>query len=690
MQVRGYLTYGAIVLVSILNLTCLSAALAASTTPPPTHTNTVEASDPYRWLEADSPERKTWIRAQNRQTKTYLKNLKSRSVVEEFFRKLDDNPMPVMAQPVGDDQLIVIYQGLGKSTRLERKSADGTSSVLFDTADLKENGSIAVTGLSVSPDKKFAVLATAEAGSTDENTLRVIDLTTNQVVETIEKSADSRVTWTAVDRFVYGLILKNEVLGVQHHIGSDASADTIFSRNPEAYVSNSTLDGEAWVFVESDAGTRMRRVLDSQWYQTDELMSDAIGVVGDTLYFTNGIRKSLGQIKKLHLDPSRKSLKAQVVVPESSMGIRSASLEKSRILVTYQMGATQKIVVMDLAGKPIHSLILPPVASVESVSYDSEKDQLKLNLTSQITDKEYTYDFATRAYIDGNPEQDLLERDGIAYVSEVVNVSSANSMQVPVRITYKKGLQLNGGNPGLIEGYGGFAISGNFDPVASSTIRQFMRLGGVYIAPALRGGPELGGPWHVGGMGEHKQNVFNDLIATAEYVIQRGYTSAARLAVMGASNGGLLVSAVATQRPDLFRLAIPIAGLHDMLRKERLNPSFNDGWSDEYGNSDIVADFKTLEAYSPIHNLKKQAYPTFLIVAGENDSRVNPAHSYKLAGALQAMQTGPNPILLSSYKNAGHFLKAPPRQGLIAWRVQVSIWSMICDELGVDLEPTPQ
>lgn len=672
--------------VSILSLFVLLLLIGSPSahTAPPTHSNDIQHSDPYRWLETDSSERLTWVREQNRATKNFLRERPSRVTVENFFKKAFSQQQKLDEFATPSSTISLVYEGLGKPTKVIKKLSDGTQQVIFNSYDDKPNGSTAVMEMLPSPDLRHLIVVTTQEGSIDDHTLHIIEIESGHVLEKIENVALTDITWLRTDEFAYRVRINKDSLTFKHKIGTDPLLDTRFSKNDGDYPFNGILGQDVWLFVIRSKDIRFRRLNDETWYTSTVGFSGAIGRQGDTLLVRTAGAKRRGQIERIQLTTQQVIQKSEVVIPESSMVLRSAQQQGEHLVLRYQMAATQRIVVTALDGTLLHRLLTPPSFAVSWTQYDHEKQVLTLNLRSQIQSKVFHYDLTKRAYVEGDPEDLLLSKDGVTFVSEVVNASSANSTQVPVRITYKKGLRLNGENPTVLEGYGGFGIPGNFDPSPRAIVTEFLKQGGVYVGPALRGGNELGDSWHENGAGDKKQNVFNDMIATAEYLIERGFTSPARLALMGASNGGLLVSAVATQRPDLFRLAIPMVGVHDLLRKERLDPFFDEGWSYEYGSSDVVDDFKTLSAYSPIHNLKPQIYPTFLIVSGANDSRVNPAHSYKLTAALQNMQTGTNPILLSSYKNAGHWLTAVSLQGWISWRANTDIWSTIFDELGMN------
>jgi prolyl oligopeptidase len=361
-------------------------------------------------------------------------------------------------------------------------------------------------------------------------------------------------------------------------------------------------------------------------------------------------------------------------------------LIEDKLVGTFSWGEKQTLRVFSLDGKLEQKTDLPGCCSVVSVSANAENKNL-LDVAFQSPVRKYEivqFDLTTQRFAKDVESLMMTDGAGNRFVTQYIHAKSNGGANVPVRVVHREGIKLDGNNSVMMEGYGGFGIGGNFNPRFNPIHKELLDRGGIYAAPALRGGPEFGKAWATGSTTPNKQNTFNDFIVATEALIKNGYTQPGRVGAMGWSNGGLMMGALATQRPDLFGVLVPGAGVQDMLRKERLDPKYDDGWTFEYGSSDNVSLWENLSKFTPVRpDLRKTFYPTVLIVAGNNDSRVNPIHSYKLAAELQRVQLSKKPIMLVNTKNAGHWMSSEDLQDLIGWRTNVRIWSTIFQELGI-------
>jgi prolyl oligopeptidase len=630
--------------------------------------------DPYRWLEDDrSAETGEWVKAQNQVTNTYLSQIPYRKQLQERLEKVFNYPKYSAPSRKGEWFYFSKNDGLQNQSVLYRqRGLTGTPEVVIDPNKLSADGTTRLTAFSISKNGDYAVVGTSKGGS-DWNEFRVMKLADKTYLpETIEWVKFSGGAWQG-DGFYYSrypkpdgsaLAAKNENHQVFFHkIGTPQSADQLVFEDPkngQRFHFVSTTDDEKFAFLNvSDRGKGLDGnalyVLDltrpAGTFQpvVPEITNAQYRVIenidNDLLIETNA---DAPNSKVVRYSPATKQW--ATVIAEKPEPLTSSGMAGGKLFVEYSKDVTSRVYVYSPTGKPENEIALPGIGTAGGFGGERDDTFVFYTFTSfTFPPTIYRYDIATRkSTVFRQPEVDFKPTD---YETKQVFYTSKDGTRVPMFITHRKGIALNGLNPTLLYGYGGFNVS--LPPAFSSLLIPFLEQGGVYAQANLRGGSEYGEKWHEQGMKLKKQNVFDDFIAAAEYLIAQQYTSPARLAIRGGSNGGLLVGAAMNQRPDLFRVAVPQVGVMDMLRFHKFTIGWN--WIADYGSADNAEEFKVLYAYSPLHNLREGAtYPATLITTADHDDRVVPAHSFKYAATLQEVYKGPNPMLIRIDTNSGH------------------------------------
>ena len=660
----------------------------------------VKVADPYRWLENDtSAQTAAWVEAENKVTNAYLEKIPFRQKLLKRLQQVvnyDTSSAPskhhgkwYVSGRTGLQNQSVIYQ---------MDKLGGPQRVFLDPNALSTDGTVALKSLSFSHNGKWAAYSISRSGS-DWEEFFVIDLKTGQLTsDHILWAKFSGAAWRG-DGFYYSAYDApeqgkefsnvNEVHKIYYHkIGTPQSADVLFYQNPSQpkrfYYADINEEETVMYLYEAGAGAgnnlfvRDLRQPDSQFIQMTSDMDYQYSPVltkGDKLYLYTNWQAPKGQIMVTDLrHPGLSDWKE--LIAEQSNTLDGVSPINGMLILTYNQDASDHAYVYDLDGRLRHQVTLP---SVGSVGFSGKKDQPECfySFTSFTQPGTiYRYDIA-------NDKSTLYYAPKVAFrlddfTSEQVFFQSKDGTRIPMFLTYKKGLKRNGRNPVYLYGYGGFNIS--LGPGFSASRIPFLEQGGIYAQVNLRGGNEYGEEWHLAGTKMQKQNVFDDFIAAAEWLIAEGYTTKDRLAIVGGSNGGLLVGACMTQRPDLFRVAVPEVGVMDMLRYHRFTIGWN--WASDYGTSEDSPEmFNYLRAYSPLHNLKPgTAYPATLVTTADHDDRVVPAHSFKFAATLQECHQGPNPVLIRIDTKAGHGGGKPLAKVL---EEQADIYSFILYNMGV-------
>ncbi|MBC7571542.1 MAG: S9 family peptidase [Spirosoma sp.] len=631
-------------------------------------------ADPYRWLEDDrSAETAEWVKAENKVTFDYLAKIPYRKQLQNRLEQVYDYPKYSAPSRKGDWYYFSKNDGLQNQSVLYRqKGLTGTPEVVIDPNKLSADGTTRLGAFSLSKDGKYAVVGTSVGGS-DWQQYRIMDLSTKQYLpETIEWVKVSGAAWQG-NGFYYSrypkpdgsaLAAKNENHQVFFHtLNTPQSQDRLVyedPKNPQRFHTVGTTDDERFALLTiSDRGKgkdgNALFFMDSKATKpafvpvVAEPGNDKYGVLdndgADLLIETNA---DAPNTKITRYNTATK--KWSVVLPEKPEPLVDVQAAGGKLFAEYSKDVTSRVYVYSYGGKLENEIELPAIGSAGGFGGEKDDKFVFYTFTSfTFPPTIYRYDIATKkSSVFRAPEVDFKPTD---YETKQVFYTSKDGTRVPMFVTYKKGLKMDGTNPTLLYGYGGFNIS---LPPAFSPLRiPFLEQGGIYAQANLRGGSEYGEKWHEQGMKAKKQNVFDDFIAAAEYLIAQKYTSADKLAAQGGSNGGLLVGAVINQRPDLFRVAIPQVGVMDMLRFHKFTIGWN--WIADYGSSDNPDEFKTLYAYSPIQNIKPGIkYPATLITTADHDDRVVPAHSFKYAATLQENYKGANPVLIRVDVNSGH------------------------------------
>ena len=661
-----------------------------------------KVADPYRWLENDtSAETNAWVEAQRAVTDDYLSHIPFRGAIKDRLTEIMNYERYSVPGKRFGRYIYSKNDGLQNQSVIYIQYPDKEPEVLLDPNKLSDDGTVAFGGGSQSNDGKYYAYLIQRSGS-DWVEIYVMDIATKELLpDHIEWAKFTGASWykdgffyAAYDKPVAGKEFSNvnENHKIYYHkLGTTQDQDQLFYSNPAQprYFHQVDLtDDEHYMFLfESGQGAGstlwIRDMQDpkGEFVQIAEDMDYQympIDVINDELYIFTNFDAPKGRVVKVSAKaPQMANWKD--LIPETDDVLVSAQMAAGKMIVTYDKDAANHAYVYDLEGQMLHEIALPTFGEVGfSSRYD--EPEVYYGFTSFVYPMTvFKYDIEkNESTVFRAPKVDFKPED---FTTEQVFVTSKDGTKVPMFLTYKKGLQMDGKNPTLLYGYGGFNITLN--PGFSTSRLPFLENGGIYAQMNLRGGNEYGEEWHLAGTKLQKQNVFDDCIACAEYLIQKNYTSPDYLALNGGSNGGLLVGAVVNQRPDLFKVAVPQVGVMDMLRYHLFTIGWN--WASDYGTSeDDEAMFKALYAYSPLHTIQSGEdvhYPAIMVTTADHDDRVVPAHSFKYAAALQAAQTGPEPKIIRIDSKAGHGGGKPIAKVL---EELADIYSFILYNMGVE------
>jgi len=642
--------------------------------------------DPFRWLEdVDSADTKDWVKRQNKVTLDYLTTATRRNAIRDRLTELWNYERFGFPSKHGDHYLYTHNNGLQNQNILYvSDSLKAERKVLLDPNTLVADGTVALTGNVPSDDGKLLAYGLATAGS-DWNTWRIRDIATGKDLDDkVEWVKFSSVSWTGDNAgFYYSRYDKptsdGEFTGVNyfqklyyHRIGTPQESDSLIYHRPDKKewgFGGTVTDDNEYLILSVWRGTEKRNQIffaklkdksATGATEVTELLSgfesdyQFIGNDGSVFYFKTDNAAPKRRIIAIDVDnPGRGQWRE--IVPEAEETIESVSLFGDRFFVTYLKDATSVVRQVTTSGKRLDALQLPSLGTVAGLGGKRTAKETFYSFTNYITPPTVVRldlgDNTTSTW-----RQPKLAFDPTDFVTEQVFFKSKDGTRLPMILSHKKGLEKNGKLPTLLYGYGGFNIS--IMPTFSPANLAWMEMGGVYAVPNLRGGGEYGREWHEAGMLQKKQNVFEDFIAAAEYLITEKVTNSSKLAIQGRSNGGLLVGATMAQRPELFAVALPGVGVLDMLRFHKFTIGW--AWVNEFGSSEDPEQFKTLMAYSPLHNLiPGRRYPATLITTADHDDRVVPGHSFKFAARLQACQSGLKPTLIRIETSAGHGAGTP-------------------------------
>ncbi len=634
-------------------------------------------ADPYRWLEDDvreSEEVEAWVDAQNAVTGAYLDSLPGRDKIQARLTELWDYERYSIPFSEGGKVFYSRNDGLqNQSVLYVQDNADAEARILIDPNEWSEDGTIALGAAIPSPDGKYLAYAVQDGGS-DWRTWRVMDIESGDILaDELTWLKFTIVSWTADSSGFYYSRYPQPQAGEEmqslnldqkvyfHQIGTSQDQDQRVHETPDqptwGHYSEVTEDGR-YLIIGTRIGTDARlRILvkDLQDNTSIELVDNFdhdynfITNQGSTLFFRSNNNAPKNRVISIDLNNPGED-QWQEIIPESEHVLTSIDFVGGKFIAEYLEDAKSAIRLFAINGTPAGQVDLPGIGNAGGFFGDADDTETYFSFSSfNAPPTIYRYDINSgerslfkQAQVDFNPDD---------YVVKQVFYSSRDGTQVPMFIAHKKGLELNGQQPALLYGYGGFNIS--LTPNFSVRWLSWMEMGGVFALANLRGGGEYGREWHQAGTKLQKQNVFDDFIAAGEYLIDHNYTNADKLAVMGGSNGGLLVGAVINQRPELFAAALPMVGVMDMLRFHQ----FTAGrfWTDDYGSADNADEFAALYAYSPYHNLKDGTdYPATLVTTADRDDRVVPGHSFKYAARLQQAHAGDDPVMIRIETRAGH------------------------------------
>ncbi|HXS56856.1 MAG TPA: prolyl oligopeptidase family serine peptidase, partial [Hanamia sp.] len=660
--------------------------------------------DPYRWLEDDnSAETKAWVTEENAVTDKYLSGIPFRNKVKSRLEEMWNYPK--YSSPFREGAFYYFYKNDGlqnQAVLYRQKGLEGKPEVFIDPNVMSKDGTAAVGTPSFSKNKKYAVYLEAQAGSDwqEAHVMNVKDK--SPLKDEIKFIKFSGTSWKGDDGFYYSrypepdeknkLTTQNQFHKVYYHkLGTPQSEDVLIYEDKDHPLrtigagltedehflmlnkSEGTSGDELWVRDMKNTSAKNDFVLLIKGFDTE---ANFIDNDGDKLLIRTN--SDAPNYKIVLIDPKNPAKENwTIVIPERKELLESVGTAGGKLFLTYLQDASTRVYQTDCKGHLEREIKLPGIGTAGGFGGNKDDKEIFYSFSSFVYPPTiYRYNIAT-----GKTElfrKSEVKVNPVDYETIQSFFTSKDGTKVPMFITYKKGLKLDGNNPTLVYGYGGFNIP--MTPGFSISNLFFVEQGGVYVMVNLRGGNEYGEAWHKAGMLQNKQNVFDDLIGATQFLIDTKYTNPNKLAVRGGSNGGLLVGAVMTQRPDLFKVALPQVGVMDMLRYHKFTIGW--AWATEYGRSDKKEDFENLYKYSPLHNLKPGVkYPATLVTTADHDDRVVPAHSFKFAAQLQADNDGTNPTLIRIETKAGHGAGMPTSKQI---EEATDIWSFVMYNLGME------
>jgi prolyl oligopeptidase len=629
-------------------------------------------SDPYRWLEDDrSTETADWVKAQNQVTFGYLSAIPFRNAIKERMEKLWNYEK--VSAPFKEGKYTYYYKnnGLQNQSVLYRKDAAGTEELFLDPNTFSKDATTSLDAVSFSKDGSLCAYSISEAGSDWRKVIFINAETKQSIGDKLIDVKFSGLSWKANEGVYYSSYdkPKGSELSAKtdqhklyfHKLGANQSEDTLVFGDKEKrrYVGGSVSDDNHYLFISAANSTSGNELYFQDLTKPNapiqlihagfEYDVDVLDNQGTKLFIVTNYKAPNKRIVTVDVsNPTAENWKDCIAETDQ---VLSPSTGAGFIFANYMKDAVSLVKQFDYNGKLVREIELPGLGTASGFGGKNEDKIVYFSFTNYVTPST-TYQFSpadgtSSIYV--QPKVDFVSAN---YISKQAFYTSKDGTKVPMIITYKKGTPLNGKNPTILYGYGGFNVS--LTPSFSIANAVWLEMGGIYAVANLRGGGEYGKKWHDAGTKMQKQNVFDDFIAAAEYLIAQKYTSSDFLAIKGGSNGGLLVGATMNQRPDLMKVALPAVGVMDMLRYHTFTAGA--GWAYDYGTAeDSKAMFDYIKAYSPVHNVKAGVkYPATLVTTGDHDDRVVPAHSFKFAAELQAKQAGTNPVLIRIETNAGH------------------------------------
>ena len=634
----------------------------------------VEVRDPYRWLEDDmSEETNQWVEDQNHTTFEYLNTIPFRENLKKRIKELNNYEKISAPFKKGKYEYFYKNSGLQDHSILYRRLAGSTENeeIFLDPNTFSKDGTVALRGIYFSEDYSKAAYLITEGGS-DWRKAITIDVKTKQIIEdTLKNIKFSGLSWKGNEGVYYSsykvstdesaLSSKTQLHTVYYHkVGEKQLKDKFIfggNKHPNRYIFSFVTEDQNYLVISASTTTSGNKLFVKSLKEKnselisiqDDYLSECSYVFNDGNQFYLSTNKDAPNFRLISLDLSNPK-KWVDIIPEKD-NVLNVSAGGSYLFCNYLVDAKSQVEQYDLNGNLVYKVPLPGIGSAGGFSAKSDETELYFSFSSYIYPRTiYKYNIENgQSILYEKPKVDFNSED---FISKQIFFQSKDGTTIPMFITHKKGIINNGDNPTILYGYGGFNIS--ITPRFSSTNIAWLENGGIYAVPNIRGGGEYGENWHLAGTKLYKQNVFDDFISAAEYLIENKYTSKQFLAIRGVSNGGLLVGATMIQRPDLIKVAIPAVGVLDMLRYHQFTAGA--GWSYDYGTADESKEmFEYLKKYSPVHTIKEGIeYPATLVTTSDHDDRVVPAHSYKFIAGIQKVQEGLNPTLIRIQTNAGH------------------------------------
>lgn len=660
----------------------------------------VKINDPYRWLEDDkSAETADWVKAQNGITFDYLNKIPYRNQVKDRLTKIWN--FERYSPPHKKDKYYIYSKNDGiqnQSVLYIKEGLNAEARVLLDPNLLAEDGTVSLGGYKLSKNAKYMAYTINKAGS-DWSEIHLMDIASGKKMkDEIHWVKFSDIAWKG-NGFYYSayeapngkseLSSKNVFHKIYfHELGTEQKNDLLVYEDKAHGLRNFSADvsdDEQYLLIYGSESTSGNSLMIKDLNQPnspfvviiDNFENNYAVVHNDKNNFYIYTDKGAPKYQLVKVDIHHPEYKNWItVIPQANDLLETVSVSNEQFVTLYLKDVSSKLFVYQMDGKLDHEITLPGLCKVQDLSTDKNDSLIFFSYnTFTAPASVYKYNMLSKTLHESfKPVTDFKSEN---YETKQVFYNSKDGTKIPMFITHKKGLKLDGNNPCFIFGYGGF--NSYYAPEFRIDRAVFLEQGGVYAVPGLRGGGEYGEEWHSAGIKCKKQNVFDDFIAAAEYLKKEKYTSTEKLAINGRSNGGLLIGAVMTQRPDLCKVAIPTVGVLDMLRYHKFTIGW--AWATDYGTSEKKDEFDCLIKYSPLHNIKPASYPATLVTTGDHDDRVVPAHSFKFIATLQEQQQGSNPALIRVDVNAGHGAGKPTTKQI---EEAADIWSFVFYNLGVN------